>query len=160
MFLSLRSRNFGDRFIRHQNFLGELTPIVSDLDRRDATFFVQELAGGKMRLVATNLDRTFVLRHQDFRLKLSEFNPPLLPPGGQFPPDLQLLIADSQFIMQPGLAGGGVSFRSFNFSDRFIRHRDFHLFVEVANSELARNDATFDQVPPFAEPPAPPNIVH
>ena len=46
MFLSLRSRNFPDRFVRHQNFLGELSPIVSDLDRRDATFFVQELAGG------------------------------------------------------------------------------------------------------------------
>jgi Alpha-L-arabinofuranosidase B (ABFB) domain len=72
MFLSLRSRNFGDRFIRHQNFLGELTPIVSDLDRRDATFFVQELAGGKMRLVATNLDRTFVLRHQDWPAPGSE----------------------------------------------------------------------------------------
>jgi hypothetical protein len=75
MFLSLRSRNFHDRFIRHQNFLGELTPIVSDLDKGDATFFVEELAGGHVRLVATNMDRTFVLRHQGFRLKLHEFNP-------------------------------------------------------------------------------------
>jgi hypothetical protein len=158
MFVSLRSRNFRDRFIRHQNFLGELSPIASDLDKRDATFFVQELAGGHMRLVATNMNGTFVLRHQDFRLKLHEFNPPLVPPGGQLPPDVQLLSADSQFTMQAGLAGGGVSFRSLNFPDRFIRHRDFHLFVEIANDELSRNDATFDQVPPFAEPPPPPPI--
>lgn len=37
--------NFPDRFVRHANFLGELTPIVSELDKNDATFeIVQGLA--------------------------------------------------------------------------------------------------------------------
>ena len=157
MFVSLRSRNFPDRFVRHQNFLGELTPIQSDLDRQDGTFAIQELTGGQVRLAATNPSLTlFVLRHQDFRVKLNEFNPPLVPPGGQFPPDVQLLSQDSLFVKQPGLAGGGVSFRSVNFPDRFIRHRDFHLFLESPDSDLARNDATFDEMPPFVpEPPSP-----
>ena len=66
MFVSLRSRNFPDRFVRHQNFLGELTPIQSDLDRQDATFATQEFTGGQVRLAATNPSLTnFVLRHQD-----------------------------------------------------------------------------------------------
>ena len=159
MFISLRSRNFPDRFVRHQNFLGELTPIQSDLDRQDGTFDTQEFTGGQVRLVATNPSLIqFVLRHQDFRVKLNQFNPPLLPPGGEFPPDIQLLSQDSLFVKQPGLAGGGVSFRSVNFPDRFIRHRDFHLFVEPADSELARNDATFDEMPPFVAEPPPPVI--
>jgi hypothetical protein len=147
VFISLRSRNFPDRFVRHQNFLGELTPIQSDLDRQDGTFEIQEFTGGQVRLVATNPS----LVHQ--------FNPPpLLPPGGEFPPDIQLLSQDSLFVKQPGLAGGGVSFRSVNFPDRFIRHRDFHLFVESPDSELARNDATFDEMPPFVAEPPPPVI--
>jgi hypothetical protein len=159
MFVSLRSRNFPDRFVRHQNFLGELTPIQSDSDRQDATFDIQEPIGDEVRLAATNPSLTlFVLRHQDFRIKLAEFNPPLLPPGGQFPPDVQLLMEDSLFVKQFGLAGGGVSFRSVRFSDRFIRHRDFHLFLESPDSESALYDATFDEMPPFVPEPPPPII--
>ncbi len=111
-----------------------------------------------MRLQAAFFNLPFVLRHQNFRIKLSEFNLPLLAPGGQFPPDVELLIADSQFIKEPGLAGGGVSFRSVNFRDHFIRHRDFHLFLDVPEGDLGRNDATFDQMPPFLTPPPPPPI--
>ena len=33
---SIRSVNFQDRFIHHAQFLGELTTIESDLDRKDA----------------------------------------------------------------------------------------------------------------------------
>ena len=127
MFISLRSRNFPDRFLRHQNFLGELTPILSDLDRQDGTFDTQEFTGGQVRLVATNPSLIqFVLRHQDFRVKLNQFNPPLLPPGGEFPPDVQLLSQDSLFVKVPGLAGGGVSFRSVNFPDRLLLYAIRH----------------------------------
>jgi len=47
--ISLRSINFSDCFIRHANFLGELTPIVSELDKNDATFEIfQGLADDRL----------------------------------------------------------------------------------------------------------------
>jgi len=46
--------------------------------------------------------------------------------------------------MVPGLSDpNAISLQSFNFRDRFLRHRDFHLFLEPADSDLARRDATF-----------------
>jgi Alpha-L-arabinofuranosidase B (ABFB) domain len=106
-----------------------------------------------------------VLRHQDFRVKLHEYNPGLSPPpelGGPRPetPEEQLLREDASFFIVAGLAdSAGVSFRSFNFPDRCIRHRDFHLFVESADSELARQDATFFERKEGAWAPPPPIIV-
>jgi len=53
-------------------------------------------------------------------------------------------IDDSLFDIVRGLADpSGVSFRSFNFPDRYIRHRDFHLFVEPKDSPNLAVDATF-----------------
>jgi hypothetical protein len=159
-YVSLQSANFQDRFIRHQNFLGELSPIQSDLDREDATFWIQD--GAALETLVFIRSTNFpghVLRHQDFRVKLHEFNPPLSPPpelGGPRPetPEEQLLREDASFFIVSGLADpAAFSFRSFNFPDRFIRHRDFHLFVESADSELARQDATFSVTEPFAAPP-------
>jgi hypothetical protein len=164
-YISLQSINFEDRFIRHQNFLGELSQIRSDLDRQDATFSIRDGArfGEVVMLRSTNFP-LHVLRHQDFRLKLHEYNPGLVPPpelGGPRPeaPEEQLLREDASFFLVPGLAdSAAVSFRSFNFPDRFIRHRDFHLFVEPADSDLARRDATFRLKEPFSVPP--PIILH
>ncbi len=105
-----------------------------------------------------------VFRHQDFRLKLHEFNPGLIPPpelGSPRPetPEERLLREDASFFIEPGLADPNlISFRSLNFPDRFIRHRNFHLFVEAADSDLARSDATFRLTEPFAAPP--PIIIH
>ncbi len=44
-YISLQSTNFPDRFVRHQNFLGELSQIQSDLDRKDATFGLETACG-------------------------------------------------------------------------------------------------------------------
>ena len=159
-FISLESTNFPGRFIRHQNFLGELSQIQSDLDRQDATFELQE-RGSVVMLRSRNFP-AHVFRHQNFRLKIDEFNPGLIPPpevGGPRPetPEERLLREDASFFLVPGLADtNAVSFRSFNFPDRFIRHRDFHLFVESAGSDLARRDATFRRREPLAAPPIPP----
>lgn len=98
------------------------------------------------------------LRHQDFRIKLLEFNPGLIPPDPRpETPEEKLLREDSTFKVVRGLADpAGVSFESVNFPGRFIRHRDFHLFLEPADSDLARRDATFIVVPPFIpDPPGP-----
>ncbi|MFB6801674.1 AbfB domain-containing protein [Peribacillus butanolivorans] len=38
-----------------------------------------------------------------------------------------------------------ISFRSMNFPDRYIRHRDFHLYADFIpqNDQLALKDSTF-----------------
>jgi hypothetical protein len=163
-YVSLFSINFSDRFIRHQNFLGELTQIQSDLDKSDATF--EWFNGAKFESPVNLRSVNFpahVLRHQDFRIKLNEYNPGLIPPNPRpETPEEKLLREDATFFLVEGLADAtnpaAVSFRSLNFPDRFIRHRDFHLFLEPADSDLARHDATFILREPFAPPP--PIILH
>ena len=42
-----------------------------------------------------------------------------------------------------------MSFRSFNFPDRYIRHRDSELWLDpFENTPMFRDDATFFMVPP------------
>jgi hypothetical protein len=131
----LRSENVPNHFIRHRNSLGELTSLTTAEDMQDSLF---ELSRGLaeqgpdiVSLQAMRIPNRY-LRHQDFRLKLQ----PLLNDG----PDVDLFRKDATFhvdfggirplegALRPGFRG--VSFRSLNFPDRFIRHRDFHLFVE------------------------------
>jgi Alpha-L-arabinofuranosidase B (ABFB) domain len=169
-YFSFQSMNFPDRFIRHQNFLGELTPILTDLDREDATFEVGERPtfGDPVVFRAVNFP-LHVLRHQDFRIKLHEFMQPFFPPPGSGlgepseTPEQRLLREDSTFIVRPGQAApnnpDAFSFESVNFPNHFIRHRDFHLFLEqLGDSDVARQDATFIRHEPFAPPPVP--IIH
>lgn len=156
---SLQSFNFPDRFVRHQLSLGELTPIVSELDKNDATFIMDRgLADNKLISFRSRNFPTRYLRHQDFRVKLHEGPPTFF--GGPTPPEsaeIKLLRADATFALVPGLADQGlVSFRSFNFPDRFLRHRGFHLFVEEVHDEVGFKDATFRIVPGFI----PDEIVH
>jgi hypothetical protein len=130
--ISLGSTNFPDRFVRHINFLGELTPIASELDKNDGTFnVVPGLAdNGCVSFESVNFPNHF-LRHQNFRIKLHE-RPSQVD---------QLFNADATFSVRPGLADATASsFASLNFPDRFIRHREFHLFVEPVN---LLPDATF-----------------
>jgi hypothetical protein len=152
MSASLKSLNFPDRFIRHQNFLGELTRIVSELDKADATFSsMNDFRVGTVAQIRPSNSVGRCLRHQDFRIKLHEFNPPLVGPNPRpETPEEKLLREDCTFTVRQGLADlAGVSFESVNFPGRFIRHRDSHLFVEPADSDLARRDATFLVAPPF-----------
>jgi hypothetical protein len=158
MFISLRSKNFPDRFIRHQNFLGELTPIVNDLDKADATFSsINDFSIGAVAQIRPSNFSLMCLRHQDFRVKLADFNPPIFGPNSRpETPEEKLLREDCTFTVRSGLADpAGVSFESVNFPGRFIRHRDFHLFVEPADSDLARQDATFIVASPFVPEPPP-----
>jgi hypothetical protein len=152
---SFRSVNFPDRFIRHRNFLGELTQVLSDLDKHDATFtIVPGLADSRfISFRSVNIAGHF-LRHQDFRLKL-HLGPGIFDPSHPPPPDP--FFEDATFIVEPGLADAtAVSFRSLNFRDRFIRHRDFHLFVEPDSSPNLKLDATFRKEEPLVIIPEPP----
>jgi hypothetical protein len=149
---SLRSFNYPDRYIRHRNFLGELTPIASELDKQDATFSISnDGAVGTVALIYSNNIVGNCLRHQDFRIKLAHYNPGLVPPNPPpETPEQKQLRLDCTFTAVAGLADSRArSFRSVNFPDRYIRHRDFHLYLEPANDELAKKDCTFWLVDPW-----------
>jgi hypothetical protein len=152
--ISLESLNYPGLFIRHRNYLGEISEILSDLDRHDATFDMEEF-GGMVRLRSVNYP-THVLRHQGGRIKLHEYvGPGLIPPGGSphETAEEELLRLDSSFVRVPGRADPSLwSFQSVNYRDRFIRHRNGQLWVEPLDSDLALKDATFRRTDPLAPP--------
>jgi hypothetical protein len=135
---SFQSFNFRNHFIRHANFLGEITPVSSDLDRKDSTFrMVTGLAGGHYVSFESLNYPGHYLRHQDFRLKLQKFD------------GSQLFRQDATFKMVPGLADGSwSSFESVNYPGHYIRHKNFHLFLEKGSDDLFRKDSTFRVGPP------------
>lgn len=133
--VSLQSVNFPDRFIRHRNFLGEITPIASALDRADSSFFVVPgLADNNaVSFRSVNFERGY-LRHSGFRVRMD------LRPTGPDP----LFDADATFRWEPGLGEvGAASFRSHNFPTRYIRHRNFELWLEEGVGELFERDSSF-----------------
>ena len=143
--VSFESLNFPGYYIRHRNFVGALTEAKSDLDRNDATFF-----GGRPALGSSVVFRsvnwpTFRLRHENFVIKLQEEllivdrnRPPTF-----LTPESELYQADSTFIVEAGLADpAAVPFRVANFP-RYIRHRNFHLYLQEATDSLSKADSTF-----------------
>ena len=52
---------------------------------------------------------------------------------------------DASFFRRAGLwtTAAGVSFESFNFPGRYIRHYENLLYIQPADSTLARADATY-----------------
>lgn len=69
--IAVGSYNFPDRYIRHQNALGELTTVTNELNGKDATFRLGPgLSGGDtISFESVNLPGHF-LCHQGFRIKL------------------------------------------------------------------------------------------
>ena len=136
MAFSFESFNLENYFIRHSFFLAELDlrPTGNGQLKEAADFsfeVVQRSTAAGLR--STNFPELY-LRQQDFRLKL------------QRPGDEQWL-ADSSFHLEPGLADAScLSFRSASHPDRYIRHRDLHLFVEPLTSPNLWPDATFRPV--------------
>lgn len=132
-YVSIQSHNYPDHFLRHRDFLGELTTLSSDLDRKDANFkIVPGLADGSYISFESLNYPGYFLRHQGFQLKLHarETN--------------QLYIEDASFKKVPGLADSSwTSFESYNYPKHYIRHRDFHVYLEQGNDALFREDTTF-----------------
>ena len=132
---SFRSANYPARYLRHRNFLGELTEVSSEGDRRDATFrVVPGLADpSAVSLAATNLSNHY-LRHQGFRLKLQPFS------GDD------LYKADATFRTVAGLSDSTkTSFQSVNHPKHYLRHRGFSLYLDTGSDSLFRSDATFQR---------------
>lgn len=138
---SIRAYAPARHYIRHAYSLGRISEIKVELDSRDARFkTVPGLAkAGCVSLLSTNI-RNHYLRHSNFRIILSPYS------------NDALFKKDATFCMEWGLRRAGseesVTFRSLNFPDRVIRHRNFELWLDpVENTPLFRSDASF-----FIEP--------
>ena len=135
-YVSLRSFNYPTKLVRHQDSLAELM-VVQNADKPNATFrIVQGLADSNAISLESLNYPGYYLRHQDFRVKLHPFS------------DDSLFRADATFSVVPALAGpaagaAGVSFRSHNFPDRYLRHKDSHMWAESGSDSPFQKDATF-----------------
>ncbi|WP_202919319.1 glycoside hydrolase family 43 protein [Saccharothrix deserti] len=56
---------------------------------------------------------------------------------------------DATFVARPGAVNGSVALESFNFPGRYIRHRDYSLWVDPhTNTDLFRQDSSFTAIAP------------
>ncbi|MDD4964623.1 MAG: AbfB domain-containing protein [Gallionella sp.] len=116
--VQLKSVNYTDRYVRHRNYMGELTPVASDGDKKDASFITRSgLAGMGVSFESVNFPGYF-LRHQNFEIKLHQRE------------ESDLYKKDATFIDERGLAGKGRSFESVNFPGFYLRHCDFRMFID------------------------------
>jgi hypothetical protein len=129
---SFESYNYPGFYIRHQNGLGEITEVSSDLDKQDATFrLVRGLVGECSSFESVNYSG-YYLRHQNSRVKLASTE------------DTDLFQNDATFCLRNGLANSANhSFESYNYPGYYIRHRNGHLYVEQGRGDLFNRDATF-----------------
>jgi hypothetical protein len=138
--VSFQSFNYPKTYLRHRDGLGFATEIRSELDRKDASWYLcPGLAGdGTVSFRSVNYPTQY-LRHQDGRVKLNDFE------------DTDLFRSDASFKRVNGLARGGwESFESVNYPDCFLRHKNGELWVEKNDgSELFARDATFRGDRPF-----------
>lgn len=130
----LEASNIPGQFVRHQSYVGVLTPVGSALDQADSAFRkVPGLAGSCSSFESTNYPGSF-LRHSAFRIRLDARD------------GSRIFDEDATFCERGALNGapGGSSFESFNFPGRYIRHRNFEVWVDPAEgSPLFQSDATF-----------------
>ena len=129
---SFESYNYPGRFIRHRNYLGEITGIRSDLDRKDASFRrVAGLAGQCSSFESVNYPG-YYLRHQNYRIKLNRND------------GSDLFRKDATFCLKRGLADSRyTSFESYNYPGFYIRHKNFLLYIEKGQGDLFNKDTTF-----------------
>ena len=132
----LQSVKYPSHYIRHKGFLGFIGPIVSELDRKDASF-VKVLGYTNPNYISFQSVNypTHFLRHQNFQIKLQPYD-------GSY-----LFKLDATFKPVEGLYGnGGVSFESVNYPGYYIRHSSFALYIHRNDgSELFKKDATFNE---------------
>lgn len=144
---SIRAYAPAKHYIRHAHSLGRISEINVELDSRDARFrTVRGLARGDcVSFLSTNI-RDHYLRHSNFRIILSPYSSD------------KLFREDATFCAEWGLKGASgaksVTFRSLNFPERVIRHRNFELWLDpVENTPLFKSDASFF-IEPVRQPPS------
>lgn len=135
----LQSYNYPAYYIKQKNFLGELTMISSDMDKKDATFrIVSGLADDEYISFESVKYPKHYLRHQYSRIELQKYR------------DEQSFKVDATFKLVPGLVDSTFfSFQSYNYPEYFIRHKDFLLYIDKVDDNLSRKDSTFIMMPPL-----------
>jgi len=141
---SLQAYKPQDYYMRHVGFVGRISPAKSEQDVRDAQFQIVPGLADKncISFESTNV-RDHYLKHAFFRIVLAKRL------------DERKFSEDATFCIVYGLhktsrsGADSMSFRSFNFPDRYIRHRNFELWLDpFENTPLFRDDATFFMVQP------------
>ncbi|KQW11416.1 AbfB domain-containing protein [Streptomyces sp. Root369] len=137
----LRSLNYPDRLIRHRLFEAFVDPDLSRKPEwRDSNFWlVPGLADQRLYSIqAVTPSSKFYLRHQGWRVKLQE----LPASDGQFAKDATFELTPP--LKTDAIGNGGLSFRSLNFPSRYLRHRNFELWLDAfEDSDIYRQDASF-----------------
>ncbi|MFF2130123.1 family 43 glycosylhydrolase [Streptomyces olivochromogenes] len=126
------SYNFPDRYIRHWEFRAKIEPNVTNL--ADSQFrVVGGLAGtGTVSLESANYPGHYL--HQKNNEVWVEKDD-----------GTAAFRNDASFYRRAGLAdaASGVSFESYSGAGRYLRHYDYLLYTQAADTTLARADATF-----------------
>ena len=131
---SLQALNYPGYYVRHQNFRCKISALVSDLDKKDATFkLVPGLADETcVSFESVNCPGHF-LRHRNFEVHLDPRSS-----GDLFKQDVT-------FRRVPGLSDPArASFEAVNYPGRFLRHRNFMLYLESGGTKEFGEDATFN----------------
>lgn len=134
---SIKALRNDDHYITHVAGLGRIGRIRSERDAKSARFRIVRGMAGRCWSFEALYPRGHYLRHANFQIVLSkrinerQFN------------------EDATFCGEWGMAGDmptqrSVTFRSLNFPDRMIRHRNFELWLDVAqNDPQFKRDASF-----------------
>lgn len=135
---NFESLNIPGMYMRHQNYLGELTTLTNTWDRNDASFVVRRgLNGtpGSVSFESTNFPGLY-LRHQYFRIKLAARD------------GSSLFDQDATFMPRPQATRSQWRFESVNAPGRFIRHQNFDLWLAASDgSTLFQQDSTWWSIP-------------
>ncbi len=143
---SIQSYNYAERSVRHRFYQGEITPIVSDLDRQDATFrltpgLVDETDGELVSFESWNLPG-FFLAEENRRVYLRQRRT-----------CSEAFNESATFRITPGLADrSAMSFESYTRRGHYIRHWNFQLFVDPEEGGIFDQDATFRITDPRYDP--------
>lgn len=134
--MRLKSWDFPDRYVRHQNGQGRIDPLPFDPQADSQWKLVPGLADpNDVSLESVNYPGSY-LRHSSFNVVLNANDG-----SAQF-------AADATFKKVPGLANTSwSSFQSYNFPDRYIRHYNFQLQISPISTSTDQADATFHVAP-------------
>jgi len=131
----LKSYNFPDRYVRHQDFVGRIDAYPFDPYQDQLWRIVPGLADpAGVSFQAVNFPTRY-LRQANFAMVLAASD------------DTAAFRSDATFYQVPGFADATwSSFRSFGFPDRYIRHFNFQLRIDpvtTSSPAVDQQDATF-----------------
>jgi alpha-L-arabinofuranosidase B-like protein len=142
---SFQANNFTGRYIHHRSGSGFIDPITSTsatADKQAATFQVIAALDGKagcLSFRSVTSSTSYLRQSSAFRLVL------------QTDDGTAAFRSSASFCPRDGLIGSGVSFESSSTPGRFVRHRNFELWLDPqASDTLFRADSSFNVVAPWA----------